>query len=109
MFSQIKDRKHIEQNYHSVARIMRQGWDFGVLGCQNFSVGICDGAPSTARSRISFGSPWFSLPKCSFKSQQYITIHILQISIHLHVYSQLLLVTLDFGLFYPLFFETHEK
>ena len=30
-----KDRKHIEQNFHSVAGIMPQGWeDFGVLGGQ---------------------------------------------------------------------------
>ena len=28
----IKDRKHIEQNFHSVARVMPQGWDFEVLG-----------------------------------------------------------------------------
>ena len=32
MFSQIKDRKHIEQNFHSVAWIMPQGSDFGALG-----------------------------------------------------------------------------
>ena len=32
VFSQIKDRKHIEQNFHSVAGIMPQGWDLGVLG-----------------------------------------------------------------------------
>ena len=32
VFSQIKDRKHIEQNFHSVARIIPQGRDFGVLG-----------------------------------------------------------------------------
>ena len=31
VFSQIKDRKHIEQNFHSVAGVMPQGWDFGVL------------------------------------------------------------------------------
>ena len=50
MFSQIKDRKHIEQNFHSVARVMPQGWDFGGAGrVKNFSVGICDGARSTAR------------------------------------------------------------
>ena len=29
---------------------MPQGWDLGMLGVKNFSVGICDGAPSTARS-----------------------------------------------------------
>ena len=32
VFSQIKDRKHIEQNFHSVARIKPQEWDLGVLG-----------------------------------------------------------------------------
>ena len=32
LFSQIKDRKHIEQNFYSVAGIMPQGWDLGVLG-----------------------------------------------------------------------------
>ena len=31
MFSQIKDRKPIKQNFHSVARVMPQGWDLGVL------------------------------------------------------------------------------
>ena len=30
MFSQIKDRKHIEQNFHSVARVMPRG---GTCGC----------------------------------------------------------------------------
>ena len=32
--SQIKDRKHIEHNFHSVAGVMPQGWDLGVLECQ---------------------------------------------------------------------------
>ena len=31
VFSQIKHRKHIEQKFYSVARIMRQGWDLGML------------------------------------------------------------------------------
>ena len=52
VFLQIKDRNYIEQNFHSVGRIMSQGWDLGVLGVKNFSVGIRDGAPSTARSGI---------------------------------------------------------
>ena len=54
VFSQIKDRKHIEQNFHSVARVMLWGgssWCWGG-GVKNFSVGICDGAPSTARSSL---------------------------------------------------------
>ena len=34
VFSQIKDRKHIEQTFHSVAGIMPQGWDLGELGGQ---------------------------------------------------------------------------
>ena len=32
VFSHIKDGKHIEQNFHSVAGIMPQEWDLGVLG-----------------------------------------------------------------------------
>ena len=48
VFSQIKDRKHIEQNFHSFARFMpRDGTGRKV---KNFSVGIRDGAPSTAHS-----------------------------------------------------------
>ena len=31
-FLQLKDRKHIEQNFHSAAGVMPQGWDLGVLG-----------------------------------------------------------------------------
>ena len=54
MFSQIKDRKQIEYNFHSVVGVMPQGWDLGVLGggggLKNISVGICNGTPSTARS-----------------------------------------------------------
>ena len=30
MFSQIKDRKHIEQDFHSVAKVMPRG---GTVGC----------------------------------------------------------------------------
>ena len=47
VFSQIKDRKHIEQNFHSVARVMLL---CGTWGIKNFSLGIYDGAPSTVRS-----------------------------------------------------------
>ena len=47
MFSQIKDRKDIEQNFRSVAKVMPRG---GTAGVKNFNVGICDGAPSTVRS-----------------------------------------------------------
>ena len=54
MFSQIKDIKHIEKNFHSVAGVMPKGWDFGVLGgVINFSMVICDGTPSTAHSTLS--------------------------------------------------------
>ena len=50
VFSQIKDRKHVEQNFHSVARVMPRVGLVGAGGVKNFSVGICDGAPSTSRS-----------------------------------------------------------
>ena len=32
VISQIKDRKHIEKNFHSVAGIMLNGWGLGVPG-----------------------------------------------------------------------------
>ena len=32
VFSQIKDRKHVEQNFHSVARVMPWGWICGCWG-----------------------------------------------------------------------------
>ena len=50
VFSQIKDRKHIEQNFHSVAKVMPRDGTAGSGGVKNFSMGIWDGAPSTARS-----------------------------------------------------------
>ena len=46
VFSQIKDTEHIKRKFHSVAWVMPQGWDLGVLGVKTFSVEICDGAPS---------------------------------------------------------------
>ena len=53
VFSQIKDRKHIELNFHSVAGIISQGWDLRVLVGQKLRVGICDGASTTAHSSFS--------------------------------------------------------
>ena len=32
VFSQMKDAKHIRQEFHSVTWVMPQGWDFGALG-----------------------------------------------------------------------------
>ena len=56
-----KNRKHIEQNFHSVnCQSHAPGWDLWVLGgVKNFSVGICDGAPSTARSSYKIAVPLF--------------------------------------------------
>ena len=52
-FLQIEDRKHIEQNFHSVAGFMPPGVGLGGAGwVKNFSVGICDGAPLTAHSSL---------------------------------------------------------
>ena len=40
-FLQIKDRKHIEKNVHSVAWVMPEGWDLGgAWWVKNFSLGI---------------------------------------------------------------------
>ena len=57
----IKDRNHVKQNFHSVAGVMPQGWDLGVLVVKNLSIGICDGAPSTARSSYMLFFVTFSL------------------------------------------------
>ena len=35
---------------------MPQGWHLGVLGIKNLSVGICNGAPSTARSGLNYNN-----------------------------------------------------
>ena len=46
--SQIKDIKHIEHNFHSDAWVMPQEVGLGGAGwVKNYSVGICNGAPST--------------------------------------------------------------
>ena len=37
VFSQIKDTKHIRRDFHSVAWVMPQGWDFGVLAVPRWS------------------------------------------------------------------------
>ena len=60
VFSQIKDRNHIEQNFYSVAKVMPRG---GTAGCwgggvNNFSLGICDGATSTANSSFYIKFKW---------------------------------------------------
>ena len=44
------DIKHIKQSFQSVAWVMSQWLDLGVLGDQNFSMGICDSVPPTTRS-----------------------------------------------------------
>ena len=33
----MKDIKHIRQDFHSIVWVMPQGWDYGVLGGQNFN------------------------------------------------------------------------
>ena len=57
VFSQIKDRKHIVKDFHSVARVGMGllGGGGGEGGVKNFGVGICDGAPSTAGSSFYWG------------------------------------------------------
>ena len=58
VLSQIKDRKHIERNFHSVAWVMSQGSDFGA-GCWRvkiFSVRICVGTLWTALSSLLMSS-----------------------------------------------------
>ena len=61
VFSQIKDRKHIEQNFHSVGKVMPRGGTAVCGGVKNFSMGICDGAPWTAHSSIDKFCPSIQL------------------------------------------------
>ena len=44
----MKDRKLIEQNFHSVAGIMLQGWDLGVVGV---GVGVGGGGVGGGRDQ----------------------------------------------------------
>ena len=57
----INDMKHIEQNFHSVAWDMPKKHDLRVMGVKNLNVGICDGAPSTARSSYLIINSCFSV------------------------------------------------
>ena len=53
-FSVIKDKKHIEQNFHSVAGIMPQGWDLGVLGGQKLKRGDFQWRPNDCAVLFQF-------------------------------------------------------
>ena len=53
-FSQIKDRKHIEYNSHSVARVMPQGGTCGCWGESKNLAWVCGSAPLTARSSFRY-------------------------------------------------------
>ena len=50
----LTNRKHIEQNFHSVAGVMPQGWDFGVLGESNTLAWGFAMAPHLLRAQIIF-------------------------------------------------------
>ena len=47
-----KDRKHIEQNFHSIAWVMSQGWDLGCWGSKTLAWGFAMAPPLTARSSL---------------------------------------------------------
>ena len=38
VFSQMKDIKHIRRDFYSVAWVMPQGWNLGVLGVKYYSI-----------------------------------------------------------------------
>ena len=50
----LTNRKHIEQNFHSVAGVMPQGWDLGVPGESNTLVWGFAMAPHLLRAQIIF-------------------------------------------------------
>ena len=53
-FLQIKDRKHIERNFHPVAGIMPQVWDLGVLVRSKTLAWGFEMAPHRLRILVSF-------------------------------------------------------
>ena len=59
VFSQIKDRKHIEQIFILLRRSCPGMGLGGAEGVKNFSVGIRDGAPSTTRSSYNYDNKSF--------------------------------------------------
>ena len=58
-FLQIKDRKHIEQNFHSVAGVMPLGWDLGVLGWSKTLTWGFAMAPPRLRILVSLSPRFF--------------------------------------------------
>ena len=68
MFSQIKDRKHIEQNFHSVAKVMPPGWDCGVLGESRTLAWGFAMAPHRLRALVLV----YSEPQHVFKYMEYL-------------------------------------
>ena len=71
VFSQIKDIKHIDRNFHSVT-ILGLG---GCWGVKNLSMGICDETPSTACSSWQIKREikwliWFSAESCILNRYQ---------------------------------------
>ena len=57
VFSQIKDRKHIEHNFHSVARVMPRGWTYGCWGESKTLAWGFAMAPHRLRTLVLFLSP----------------------------------------------------
>ena len=64
VFSQMKDTKHIRQDFYSVAWVMPQGWDFGALGVPRGSFFLkhghvayqIDGDDEQNRMQVAFSS-----------------------------------------------------
>ena len=50
----LTNRKHTEQNFHSVAGVMPKGWDLGVLGESNTLVWGFAMAPHQLHAQIIF-------------------------------------------------------
>ena len=75
-FLLIKDRKHIEQNFHSAAGVMPQGWDLGVLGgSKTLAQGFVMAPPS-----ITYSSFRFYIPAYTFGAQNDSTLPILPLN-----------------------------
>ena len=83
-FLQIKDRKHIEQNLHSVAGGCPRGGTWEGWWVKNFSVRICDGTPSTAHFSLVLRLSGMIFPQKNKRSPLYAIFYV-QIRICLFV------------------------
>ena len=72
VFSQITDSKHIEQKFHSVAGVMPQGWDLGMLGSKTLAWAFAMALSTHNRCAPSTGTDTIGCPLVQASFSHYI-------------------------------------